>query len=450
MSRRSPGGSPAVRTWAYIAHRADWLADPAHWAARTGEVEERLSDALHTSLTQRFVDKRTHRAAAPDRQGCRRAAGGDRRAGRSDGRGSSDRHARRVHASPSRADARAADKTAVARRRRRSGSGGRAGDGARRSCASPSPPMHVRLTSACCSQRRRSGCEWNWRSARRHWRSCRRRRFDAQRARRLSWRDVPVANIAPGPNLAQPRVKLDRALDALDPRLAQGRAGAARPLAGGAGRAASAGVRQARRHRCATPPPAAPLRAVAGALLEAGGLLPRRAIGRQVEALDPAARKRLARDRRDDRHARPVRARACSSPPPAQWRRLLMRLRRRAARGRHRPAARRARRRPAARLPPARPAGGARRPGRAHRPRRARRARKRPRAVRPRSRARHLDRAPARHARAADGAARLPHRQARRRGPAAMDVAGPDAQRQARPRRPRTTPSPRSPGMLDG
>ena len=48
-----------VRTWAYIAQRADWLADPAHWAERTRAIEERLSDGLHTSLTQRFVDKRT-------------------------------------------------------------------------------------------------------------------------------------------------------------------------------------------------------------------------------------------------------------------------------------------------------------------------------------------------------------------------------------------------------
>ena len=48
-----------VRTWAYIAHRADWLADPAAMAERTREVEEKLSDALHQRLTQRFVDKRT-------------------------------------------------------------------------------------------------------------------------------------------------------------------------------------------------------------------------------------------------------------------------------------------------------------------------------------------------------------------------------------------------------
>ncbi|HEY7809944.1 MAG TPA: helicase-related protein [Allosphingosinicella sp.] len=48
-----------VRTWAYIAHRADWLADPATMAERTREVEQKLSDALHERLTQRFVDKRT-------------------------------------------------------------------------------------------------------------------------------------------------------------------------------------------------------------------------------------------------------------------------------------------------------------------------------------------------------------------------------------------------------
>lgn len=48
-----------VRTWAYIAHRADWVADPEAMAERTREVEEKLSDALHERLTQRFVDRRT-------------------------------------------------------------------------------------------------------------------------------------------------------------------------------------------------------------------------------------------------------------------------------------------------------------------------------------------------------------------------------------------------------
>jgi ATP-dependent RNA helicase SUPV3L1/SUV3 len=48
-----------VRTWAYIAHRPDWLANPDEMAARARAVEEKLSDALHERLTQRFVDRRT-------------------------------------------------------------------------------------------------------------------------------------------------------------------------------------------------------------------------------------------------------------------------------------------------------------------------------------------------------------------------------------------------------
>ncbi len=48
-----------IRSWAYIAQRADWLADPVKWAERARQVEGRLSDALHDRLTQRFVDRRT-------------------------------------------------------------------------------------------------------------------------------------------------------------------------------------------------------------------------------------------------------------------------------------------------------------------------------------------------------------------------------------------------------
>jgi ATP-dependent RNA helicase SUPV3L1/SUV3 len=58
-STRLRTGSLGVRTWAYIAHRADWLTDPANMAERTRAVEEKLSDALHERLTQRFVDRRT-------------------------------------------------------------------------------------------------------------------------------------------------------------------------------------------------------------------------------------------------------------------------------------------------------------------------------------------------------------------------------------------------------
>jgi len=48
-----------VRTWTYIAHRADWLANPTAMADRARGLEEKLSDALHDALRQRFVDKRT-------------------------------------------------------------------------------------------------------------------------------------------------------------------------------------------------------------------------------------------------------------------------------------------------------------------------------------------------------------------------------------------------------
>lgn len=48
-----------IRTWTYIAHRGDWVRDPAGWQERTRAVEDRLSDALHEKLTQRFVDRRT-------------------------------------------------------------------------------------------------------------------------------------------------------------------------------------------------------------------------------------------------------------------------------------------------------------------------------------------------------------------------------------------------------
>jgi ATP-dependent RNA helicase SUPV3L1/SUV3 len=48
-----------VRTCCYIAQRSDWLADPAAGAEAARAVEARLSDALHTALTARFVDRRT-------------------------------------------------------------------------------------------------------------------------------------------------------------------------------------------------------------------------------------------------------------------------------------------------------------------------------------------------------------------------------------------------------
>ena len=48
-----------IRTWTYVAQRRSWLHDDDHWRGVTRAVEDRLSDALHERLTQRFVDRRT-------------------------------------------------------------------------------------------------------------------------------------------------------------------------------------------------------------------------------------------------------------------------------------------------------------------------------------------------------------------------------------------------------
>ncbi len=48
-----------IRTWTFAANRPHWLRDPVHWQERTRAIEDRLSDALHERLAQRFVDRRT-------------------------------------------------------------------------------------------------------------------------------------------------------------------------------------------------------------------------------------------------------------------------------------------------------------------------------------------------------------------------------------------------------
>ena len=48
-----------IRTWTYVAQRRGWVGDDSDWREATRAVEDRLSDALHGALTQRFVDRRT-------------------------------------------------------------------------------------------------------------------------------------------------------------------------------------------------------------------------------------------------------------------------------------------------------------------------------------------------------------------------------------------------------
>ncbi len=53
------GRIAAIRTWAYICQRPDWVLARDEMAARARAVEARLSDALHARLTERFVNRRT-------------------------------------------------------------------------------------------------------------------------------------------------------------------------------------------------------------------------------------------------------------------------------------------------------------------------------------------------------------------------------------------------------
>ncbi len=48
-----------VRTWTFVTNRSHWLNDAVQWQERARAIEDRLSDALHEVLTQRFVDRRT-------------------------------------------------------------------------------------------------------------------------------------------------------------------------------------------------------------------------------------------------------------------------------------------------------------------------------------------------------------------------------------------------------
>lgn len=96
----------------------------------------------------------------------------------------------------------------------------------------------------------------------------------------------------PGRTLATPKVKLDRALDVLTPP--QRTAIIARIDGWLGGQIARHAPGLAALAALASDPDAgAPLRAAAAALLNAGGIAPRRAFAREIAALDPAARKRL-------------------------------------------------------------------------------------------------------------------------------------------------------------
>ncbi len=279
------GRIAAARSWAYIAHRADWLEDPLHWAERTRAIEEKLSDALHASLTQRFVDKRTTvllRQIGADASNLPVTIGPE-------GEVSVEEHALgtlsgfRFTVTP---EARAADKRmllAAAEKRL-------AGEYRKRGKA---------LAEAADEAIALAGSV-------------------------LAWEGVGVAELLPGPNLARPRIRLDRSLDVLDPPAKA--AVQARLEAWFAARIARQLPVFAKLDQITRDPEAgSPLRALANALLDAGGLLPRRAAAAQVEALDPHARKRL-RQAGVTIGTLDLFAPALLKPAAARWRRELMGL----------------------------------------------------------------------------------------------------------------------------
>ncbi len=64
----------SIRTWTYISHRPGWVVGPAEWQERTRAIEDRLSDALHERLVQRFVERGGKRRVVAARPRARTAA----------------------------------------------------------------------------------------------------------------------------------------------------------------------------------------------------------------------------------------------------------------------------------------------------------------------------------------------------------------------------------------
>ena len=45
-----------IRTWTYIANNHNWLINKFYWKEKTQQIENELSDQLHNSLTNKFID----------------------------------------------------------------------------------------------------------------------------------------------------------------------------------------------------------------------------------------------------------------------------------------------------------------------------------------------------------------------------------------------------------
>jgi ATP-dependent RNA helicase SUPV3L1/SUV3 len=250
-----------VRTWAYIAHRADWLHEPREMAERARGIEEKLSDALHERLTQRFVDRRTSvllkdlgakgaitHPVIVDEQG--EVSVGSYAIGRLQGFS--------FEVDPA---ARHADrKMLLAAAERRLG-----GEYEKRAAAL------VADTDEHFSLRGEAGLP-----------------------PAILWRGHEVARMVPGKNLLSPRVQLDRRIDRVSDR---GREPVIERLKSWAKGQIEKALGPLRRAGIAAHEPASPpqLRAVLAMLVDAGGIVEREAVAKPLEALDREHRRRLGR-----------------------------------------------------------------------------------------------------------------------------------------------------------
>jgi ATP-dependent RNA helicase SUPV3L1/SUV3 len=250
-----------VRTWAYIAHRADWLADPATMAARTRAVEEKLSDALHERLTQRFVDRRT---AVLMRDVGRKGAGDF----------------------PVLVDAEGEVSVGSYAIGKLNGFAFEVDPAAR----------HADRKMLLATAERRLGGEYEKRAAALvadtddHFAL----RTEAGQPVAILWRGHEVARLAPGKNLLSPRLLLDRRLD----RVAEkGREAVIDRLGNWlrAGAEATLGPLRAagRAGADAAAPPA--VRALLAMLVDEGGIIAREAVAAPLAALDRAQRRTVTR-----------------------------------------------------------------------------------------------------------------------------------------------------------
>jgi ATP-dependent RNA helicase SUPV3L1/SUV3 len=250
-----------VRTWAYIAHRSDWLAEPEAMAERARQVEEKLSDALHERLTQRFVDRRTsvllrdigRKGAGEfpvivDEQG--EVTVGSFAIGRMEGFS--------FEVDPT---ARHADrKMLLATAERRLG-----GEYAKRAAALVADTdEHFTL------------------------------RTEAEKPVAILWRGHEVARLGPGKNLLSPRVLIDRKLDRLSER---GRGAVVERLNLWVRHQVERSLASLRRAGQAAQDPASPpaVRSILALLVDEGGIVAREAVAKALSSVEREQRKLITR-----------------------------------------------------------------------------------------------------------------------------------------------------------